>query len=1274
MFVQPFPQGQSRLRLQAMLVLGMAALLPLVSLLSPGSPGPLAPGLGRVSTQPLPLSFEPNRGQAGDSVRYVAHAPGGTLYFAPSEVALVLSGVKEPAGPAGIPGAGTRAPRPEHRAATPSLLQMHFLDSDPAVAVQSGATLPGTVSYLTGRDRAGWHTGLPTFESISYAGLYSGIDLGYSGTAAQLKGTYTVAPGADPSRIRWRYEGAQANIDAAGNLLITIQNSKLKTQNSIVEQAPVAWQEAGGVRVPVSSRYVLHPDGSVGFELGAYDRTRPLVIDPTIIYSTYLGGYYGDSAASIALDAAGNMYIAGSTTSTDFPIAGNPFQPVAGGQYDAFVSKLSPDGSTLIYSTFLGGAGEFDGGDFGDYVAVDATGNATVGGFTDANDFPTTPGAFQTAFGGTGDLFIAKLNATGSDLIFGSYWGGGAVEEPYGFATDAAGNTYFTGYFYPGIDSAAFVAALSPNGANEVVYRELGGIIPGPGDQNANSTGEGITIDAAGNIYVTGYTRAADFPTTPGAYRTSIFRFEDGFITKFSPMGQTMLYSTFIPGGGSDYPLDIAVDQDGNAFITGWTGSSDYPTTPGAFQVARGDPTASFVTKLNPAGSALVYSTYLGGPDFHFNTVDYGTAIRVSQEGNAYVTGYTSAPDFPVLNPIQATLHGPYDIFLTKFNPLGTGLEFSTYLGGSGGEAASSLAFDSQGTIYLAGGTSSTDFPLAQPYQATNHGSGDAFVMKIIEGSISPTPTLTGTPPTATPTACVPGLTSWRNEPTFTIARDYASAAVVDNKLYLIGGSNLNREPPYVEVVERFDPATQTWDTVAPIPVAATGMAAAALGSKIYVAGGFTVRNGFTIDKMQIYDATTNTWTQGRPLPQRTRDAAAAAYNGKIYIFGGGNQTSSNTVYEYDPATDTYATKNPLPTTESQIAAATVGDRIYVVGGYRYSEYAHYVYDPVADSWSTTATPLTPNFAWSGAFALNGELWVEGGFDNSTIRGYPPGQEVHIYNPATNTWRYGPAFNTPRTRSRAAAAIGGRGYVAGGALLENDDTLLFSLESIGYSACPTATATPSSTGVPGTTRTATPIRSATPLPGTPTSTSTACPVTFSDVHPADYFYQPVVYLFCRGVISGYADNTFRPFNDTTRGQLTKIVTLAEAWPIHSPDAPTFTDVPASHPFYQYVETAHNRGVISGYSDGTFRPASNVTRGQLSKIVVLAREWPIYNPPAPRFVDVAPSHPFYGYIETAYFRGIISGYGCGNACLEFRPGNNATRGQISKIVYNAVTQP
>jgi hypothetical protein len=458
---------------------------------------------------------------------------------------------------------------------------------------------------------------------------------------------------------------------------------------------------------------------------------------------------------------------------------------------------------------------------------------------------------------------------------------------------------------------------------------------------------------------------------------------------------------------------------------------------------------------------------------------------------------------------------------------------------------------------------------------------------------------------------------------------------------------------------------------------------------------------------MQIYDASTNSWSQGAQMPVRRQGAAAAAYNGKIYIFGGGETTSSNLVYEYDPVANSYTPKASMPTAQSQIGAATIGNRIYVVGGY---QYIHYVYDPVADTWDTIAhPPIATGFSDAGAFAFNDELWVVAGYDNYNRRGYPPDQEIQIYNPVTNSWRFGPALNAPRSRSRAVGVMNGRGYVAGGVALSDENILLTSLESITSSSCAggtvtstaittaTMTATVATTGTttiqPTSTRTVTgtvvATASGTVVPGTPASTATTCTITFTDVPEGSAFYTFVRCLACRGILAGYGDETFRPGNSVTRGQLSKIVANAAGFSDPASEQ-TFEDVPPASTFYLFVERIASRGIIGGYQCGGanepcvppdnrayFRPNSNATRGQISKIVSNAAG--LSDPPGvAKFEDVLPGSTFFDYVQRLANRGVIGGYACGGPgepCVPpgnrpyFRPGSTATRGQTAKIVSN-----
>src|SRR6185369_12573552 len=504
-------------------------------------------------------------------------------------------------------------------------------------------------------------------------------------------------------------------------------------------------------------------ESGIGFRLGDYDASRPLIIDPVLVYSTYLGGNGFDQGYAIAVDSLGSAYVTGKTATLDFPITPGAFQTEYEGGDSAFISKLNPEGTALIYSTYLNGAS-------GNGIAVDLTGNAYVTGEASTPNFPITPGAFQTAPFGF-DTFITKLNPTGSALVYSSRFGGNFDDFGRGIALDAAGNAYITGWTvcraptctfptvnafqpnYGGGNNDAFVTKINSSGSTLIYSTYLGGgkIINGTEDW-----GEAIAVDSLGSAYVTGYTFAPDFPVTAGAFDTTRAGL-DAFVTKFTPDGASLVYSTFLGGAGHEQGQGIAVDAGGNAYVTGITESSDspftsanegFPVTPGAFQI-KGSFDA-FVTKLNPTGSGLIYSTYLGGS----KDVDRGWAIALDDSGNAYITGDTISSNFPVSNAIQVSYGGGLsDAFVTKLNATGSGLIYSTFLGGNLTDEGRGIAANGSGEVYVTGDTSSANFPTANPLQVNNGGGinnhDDAFVVKI--GNIGPTPTPTPTP-TATPT------------------------------------------------------------------------------------------------------------------------------------------------------------------------------------------------------------------------------------------------------------------------------------------------------------------------------------------------------------------------------------------------------------------------------------------------------------------------------------------------------------------------------------------
>ena len=559
-------------------------------------PGPEPKVVARLQTTygALPLSFEANQGQATAEARFLARGTGYTLWLTATDVVLALKPGASQATETGRTQRPDGAPTDEP--ATP-ILRLQLLKANHAPKVTGDELLPGKVHYFLGNDPKQWRTNIPTYAKIRYHDVYPGIDLVYYGYQRQLEYDFIVTPGADPQTIALGFAGAdRLEVDADGDLILHMAGGELRLKK------PLIYQESEGVRQAIAGGYRLRGKQRVGFHVAAFDRSRPLVLDPVLAYSTYLGGSGWDTGYAIAVDAAGNAYVTGETLSSDFPTA-NALQPAMapGSSTDAFIAKLDASGTALLYSTYLGG-NNYDGA-YG--IAVDSAGTAYVTGYTYSADFPTMhavqpafgapPAANQPAFGGgSSDAFVAKLDPTGSALVYSSYLGGSSQDQ-----------------------------------------------------------GNSIAVDSAGNAHVTGETWSSDFPTAQALQPTKAgpSATADAFIAKLDASGTALLYSTYLGGSNGNWGNGIAVDAAGNAYVTGLTGSTDFPTVNAVQPAFGGGSSDAFVAKLDPTGSALLYSTYLGG-----NTYDRANGIAVDSAGNAYVTGDTYSADFPTANPLQAAI------------------------------------------------------------------------------------------------------------------------------------------------------------------------------------------------------------------------------------------------------------------------------------------------------------------------------------------------------------------------------------------------------------------------------------------------------------------------------------------------------------------------------------------------------------------------------------------------------------------------------------------
>jgi hypothetical protein len=586
--------------------------------------------------------------------------------------------------------------------------------------------LAGYYNYLIGNDPTRHATYVRRYQEAWVKGVYAGIDMRYYLDGERLRYDWVVQPGGDPSQIVFGLEGSEKTyIDSEGRLVFRTRFGEVKLAELRVYQ---------GDR-EIAGRFVERP-GGWGIVVGSYDPTQPLVIDP-LVYSTYIGGGGDDRGYAIAVevDGSGNAYVAGWTLSTDYDVTPGAFQTTRGGGEDVFVTKLNATGTALVYSTYIGGIGN----DVGYGIAVDGSGNAYVTGYTNSTNYDVTPGAFQTTIGGSVDVFVTKLNATGTALVYSTYIGGIGNDVGYGIAVDGSGNAYVTGFtnstdydVTPGAFQTTkeggwdvFVTKLNATGTALVYSTCIGGI--------RNDVGYGIAVDGSGNAYVTGYTESTDYDVTPGAFQTTNGGNDDVFVTKLNATGTALVYSTYIGGSANDYGRAIAVDGSGNAYVTGSTGSTDYDVTPGAFQTTNGGGADVLVTKLNATGTALVYSTYIGG-----SSTDYGDAIAVDGSGNAYVTGLTSSTDYDVTpGAFQTTKGGLSDVFVTKLNATGTALVYSTYIGGSGDERGFAIVVDGSGNAYVTGVTYSTDYDVTPgAFQTTNGGGADVLVMKVCHSTI----------------------------------------------------------------------------------------------------------------------------------------------------------------------------------------------------------------------------------------------------------------------------------------------------------------------------------------------------------------------------------------------------------------------------------------------------------------------------------------------------------------------------------------------------------
>jgi Beta-propeller repeat/Domain of unknown function (DUF4214) len=684
----------------------------------------------------LPLQFEVNRGQADRRFDFVSRGAGYDVLLSPTEA---VFGVRDGRGDAG-----------RRVAQTLSVIGMKLQGANAQAKPSGQGPAEGRVNYFA-RGSSDKRVGIRAYAGVRYASVYEGVDVVYYGSQRELEYDFVVAPGGDARAVKLEFDGADGvKLDGrTGDLVLNVRGREVR------QKRPFAYQEAGGTRREVRARYVRLGASTFGLSVGDYDRSAPLVIDPVLSYSTYLGGSGFESGGGVAVDPSGNIYVAGLSSSVDFPTTPGVYQQThASAGWDVFVMKLNPKAagaSGVVFSTYVGGAGNEHALD----IALDPAGNVYVAGGSDSTDFPVTANAFQPSPAGSDDGVVFKLSPNGDALLYSTYVGGRSSDGCKGVAVDAAGNVYTVGHTYSdnmrttagalqsvymGGDGDLFVTKLNPSaadGASSLLYSSYLG---GSGNEFG---GFSIEVDASGALYLTGRTSSAAFPVTPGAFQPTKSGGDDLFITKLRPEGNgaaDLVYSTFLGGQGEDRGIGLALGKDGAVYVTGYTTSPDFPTTKSALQTKPAGDRDFFVSKLDVRKSgpaALVYSTLVGG-----GAMDVGWDIAVDAVGNAYVTGETRSTDLPITaGAFQSAIGGVSDVFsapggdafAAKLNAAGTALVYFTYLGGEGGDAAYHIALDARGNAYVSGGyTFSTNFPTtADALKNSSDGTSESFVAKI---------------------------------------------------------------------------------------------------------------------------------------------------------------------------------------------------------------------------------------------------------------------------------------------------------------------------------------------------------------------------------------------------------------------------------------------------------------------------------------------------------------------------------------------------------------
>ena len=932
----------------------------------------------------LSSGFIPNMGQYDPEVAYVLQYQRTTIFF--TRTGLVLTHTSE-----------------NDEGSSGDVIRQTFGGASSSTRITAQGERSGRVNYYVGNGSSEWLTGIPVYAEIVYNDLYPGIDLVYSEENGRLKREFQVAPGASPSNIELLYdEEITPSVDDDGILRFA------SPAGEMLESPLICWQVIGGERISRTATYLVE-EAAVRIVVDGYDPGYELIIDPELVYSTYLGGsdgdndclYGGDSDAALAPDGSGGVWVAGYTGSSNFPVTADAFQGSHGGDwYDVFLSRFSSTGA-LLYSTYLGGSGW----DIGYALAPDGSGGVWVAGYTRSSNFPVTADAFQGSHnGGTIDAFVARFSSTGA-LLYSTYLGGSGRDNGNALAPDGAGGVWVAGdtsstdfpvtadayqSSYGGLDNDGFIARFSSTGA--LLYSTYLG---GSGVEDNNRLA--LAPDGSGGIWVTGDTSSTDFPVTDNAYQGSNGGVSDVFVSRFSSTG-ALLYSTYIGGSGNDQVTALAPDGTGGVWVTGHTLSTDFPVTADAFQGSLGK-RYFFVARFSSTG-AFLYSTYLGE-----SNLEYGDALAPDGTGGVWVTGHTFSSDFPVTaDAYQSILGGHSDAFVSHFSSKGT-LIYSTYLGGSAGDSGHGLAPDGSGGIWVTGDTSSTDFPVTDnAYQGSNGGTSDIWVVKLNQNEIY-NPTITSLTPSSitagsdaftlqiTGTNFVNGAkVLWDGEERATVfvsATELTATILKEDvaapgiwKVKVVGPDG--RVSNQVEFAIIQDAAGAVWIQMIGNAEWAARSAHSSMpmpDGSIVLMGGSTGENFYNdVWRSMDYGASWTQITENAEWSPRAHFSSVVMPDGSIVLMGGhGSEGFSNDVWRSIDfgASWTQITENAEWSPRAHFSSVVMPDgSIVLMGGHGSEDFSNDVWR--STDYGASWTQITDSAEWSSRFCQSGVVMPDG--------------------------------------------------------------------------------------------------------------------------------------------------------------------------------------------------------------------------------------------------------------------------------------------------------